>query len=509
MATSDKAVQKKLLAFLKRRHPEYESSLAHWSFLEDTYHGGRGWFAANIFKYMKEGDGEFAARLARAYRFNHTREVVDLIQKYIFKGVINRSEDSPETMKTFWKSVTQSDLDITQFMSLVSMMSSIFGMIWVFTDTNKTEEVTSLADEKNAKVRAYAYIVKPQNVLDFGFDDNGELDWILIRETNRDDKDPIESTGEVSERFRLWTRYDWTLYEIINVRGAERVIVVDAGVHDLKRVPCFPVAHVIGEHRYTAPGLINDIAYLDRAIANYLSNLDAIIQDQTFSQLAIPAQSYSGEVEQLVEMGVKRIFTYDSEGGVPPQFISPDIKQAQIIIQVVNKIIGEIYHTIGMAGERTKQDNAVGIDNSSGVAKAYDFDRVNSLLVSKAGSLENAENKLVSLISAWHGEKTPVDELVSYPDNFDVRSLFDEFTVAEKLTLIDAPEDVRREQMKQIIAKLFPSLKEKLLDAMLANLKEWPVVIEPDPTGAPTKFGGSAKSPTKSRQGSVTKDTPK
>ncbi|MEZ6841312.1 hypothetical protein ABVN80_14665 [Acinetobacter baumannii] len=36
----------------------------------------------------------------------------------------------------------------------------------------------------------------------------------------------------------------------------------------------------------------------------------------------------------------------------------------------INKIIGEIYHTVGLAGERTKQDNAVGIDNSSGVAES-------------------------------------------------------------------------------------------------------------------------------------------
>ena len=45
------------------------------------------------------------------------------------------------------------------------------------------------------------------------------------------------------------------------------------------------------ESPYFSPSLIDDIAYLDRAVANYLSNLDAIIQDQTFSQLAIPVQS--------------------------------------------------------------------------------------------------------------------------------------------------------------------------------------------------------------------------
>jgi hypothetical protein len=96
-------------------------------------------------------------------------------------------------------------------------------------------------------------------------------------------------------------------------------------------VPVLPGRHVIGDNRYTVAGLINDIAYLDRAVANYLSNLDAIIQDQTFSQLAMPAQACcraTDKYEKLVEMGTKRIFLYDGEGGAKPEYLSPDVKQA-------------------------------------------------------------------------------------------------------------------------------------------------------------------------------------
>ena len=71
--------QKRLKALIARRHPEYDESVKHWDFLEDTYEGGREWFKDNIFRYIKEGDQEFADRVDRCYRFNHTREVVDLI----------------------------------------------------------------------------------------------------------------------------------------------------------------------------------------------------------------------------------------------------------------------------------------------------------------------------------------------------------------------------------------------------------------------------------------------
>lgn len=474
--------QKVLQTFLKRRHPDYADRLAHWDFLENTYYGGRDWFKSNIFRYMKEGDKEFKDRIERCYRFNHTRESVDLVQKYIFKSPIKRNwDDAKPPVKDFWTNTTLAGLDIDQFMQLVSTNSSIFGRPWIFVDSNVPEDVVSVADAKASGARVYAYIVKPQNILDIGFDEQGGLNWILVRETKRDDADPIKSTGEVRERFRLWEKTQWRLFEYENKpKGSSddpNVVQVAQGVVAIGEVPAFPADHVIGDHRYSSPGLIEDIAYLDRASANYLSNLDAIIQDQTFSQLAMPAQGVpSGEdaADKLMEMGTKRIFTYDGEGGSKPEFLSPDPKQAGVILTVINKIIGEIYNTIGASADRTQTDNAVGQDNSSGVAKAYNFDRLNSLLTSKAAALENVENRLVRLVCLYNSIPEPDEEIVSYPDTFDVRSLFDEFTLAERLALIDAPEGVRREQMKQVIEKLFPQIDTKVKAELIAELNSWP-----------------------------------
>lgn len=536
--------QKRLRALVERRHPLYASLSKHWSFMEKTYDGGRDWFEANIFRYIKEGDLEFNGRLSRAYRFNHTREVVDLINKYLFKQHIARSEDVPESVKRFWAKSTKSGLTINDFARQISKKTSLFGRVGIVIDTNKIDgDVVSKEDEKREQLGAYAYIVSPNQMLDYSFDEQGKLNWILIYEQGRDDEDPFSSTGKVIHRFRLWTRTDWTLFEV-EYTGSGRSIQTkvtekDKDSHDLGEVPVILADNIIGDDEYSAPALIDDIAYLDRAVANYLSNLDAIIQDQTFSQLAMPAQGIlPGEEahDKLIEMGTKRIFTYNGEGGAQPFFLSPDVKQADLIIQVVTKIIGEIYHTVGLAGERTKQDNAVGIDNSSGVAKAYDFERVNALLAAKADSLEAIEKKIVRLVAAWHGET--VDDkssLVSYPDNFDTRGLYDEFDISARLMLIDAPDTVRREQVKSIIEKLFPQLKTDLKAKMLAELKNWPVdplelaARTTDTTGdgdlkrntsvskpkaADAASGQKAKNPTNqpkavknNRQGQVTKET--
>jgi hypothetical protein len=527
-----------LRSFYERRHPAYADNLAHWHFLEQAYRGGRQWFATNIFKYFKEGEQEFTKRLERAYRFNHTREVVELVQKYLFKAEVTRSAEAPEVVSAFWKSATLNGLDINQLMRQVSVGNSIGGRVAVVVDNNfprglnadGTERVLSVEDIDGSPGKIYAYLVPTKDILDYAFDEdgNGGLIWVQLREYVRDDTDYLNSTGIVTPRMRVWTRTGWKLYEeqetgnrvwdrVTRRRVAEKkVILVDEGTHDLNRVPVILADHTIGTDPYIVPGLIDDIAYLDRAIANYLSNLDAIIQDQTFSQLAIPAQSLQQGDDiytKVLELGTKRVFVYDGGAGstAKPEYLSPDPKQAQIILEVIAKIINEIYHTIGLAGERTKQDNSVGIDNSSGVAKAYDFERVNSLLLSKAQACQTTENKIVDLVLAWAGDEPTKDALVTYPVTFDVMRLVDDLTTAEALGKIAAPIALRRQHMKGMIDKLFPQLKKDLRKAIEADVEKWLEGTDELPVrGATPRPPAAGAKPTASpsRQGSVTKDTP-
>lgn len=537
--------QAQLRAFFDRRHPEYNRLANHWVFLLATYAGGRDWFADNVFKYFKEGEQEFNARIQRAYRFNHTREAVDLVQKYLFKATPTRADDAPDVVKAFWKRATLSGLDIDQLMRAGTSSASIGGRVAFVVDNNLIVKPAaegqvesaggaarnlSVADAKAANQRIYAYVVPVTDILDYAYDEDGDggLLWVKLRETVRDDADPINSSGLVTQRIRLWTRTDWQLYEEFedasylrrrrsNAAATKPVRIIDQGIHTLGRVPVRLMDHTIGDFYYAAPGLIDDIAYLDRAVANYLSNLDAIIQDQTFSQLAIPTQAMlpgSEEYNALLEFGTKRVFAYDGGQGssAAPHYLSPDPKQAGVIMAVIGKIINEIYHTIGLAGERTKEDNSAGIDNSSGVAKAYDFERVNSLLLTKASNAQAAENDMTRLVCLWAGEQHPENDLVTYPTTFDVLRLADELATADALGKIEAPADIRRAQMEQVVDKLFPQLSADLQLKLKTSINEW--MTDADPSFAPpmamlaAKVGANSnsaeKSPaTPSRQGQV------
>jgi len=501
---------------VERRHPDYQDKHDHWEFMELSYVGGRDWIDSNIFTYHKEGHKEFEKRKERAYRFPHSREVVSLVNKYVFKGSIERKKELPQHISDFWGASTLLKRPIEDLMNTISAWTSTFGRIWVVVDNNIPEDVVTEADRKASKGRTYAYFLKPQDVYDFEYDDDGELEWMVNVEFYRESGSPLENSGDVKQRYRIWTK-EYTAVVSEDKTSGEKIFSLDQSSikeTNLGIVPVFPADHITTDDLYSANALIEDVAYLDRAVANYLSNLDVIIQDQTFSQLAIPYQGllpseaivdgdddddgYADQMNHIQQMGTKRVFAYNAEGGVAPEFISPDVKQADIIMRAVSKIVGEIYHSIGMAGERTKEDNAAGIDNSSGVAKAYDFERLNAMLAAKARSLQTIEHNMIRIVNAWYGKNAELQDtenFVTYPQTFDVRNLADEMDNAQRLSVMNAPKSIRKQQMKRLGEKMFPQAEEKEIKDIHEDIEDEWLEIDEDQFGPPPTMDSTKDKP--------------
>ena len=497
--------EKTLVNLVNRRHPDFDAKEAHWAFLNATYESSREWFRDNLFKFVREGDETYAGRLERAYRFNHTREVVDLVNKYLFKHEPERNQNVPAEVLRFREKATLSGLNLNQFERQVARKASIYGRVYVVVDNNAMEgEMITKADEQFGNVRLYAYIVTPEQMLDCGFDVDGNYEWVLINEKVRDDDDPFTSTGDIVDKYRLWTKTDWYLFKTTGSGDGLKVELEDSGTHGLRVVPVLKCDHIESDNKYSVPSLIEDIAYLDRTIANYCSNLDQIINDQTFSQLVIPAQGLLSGIsstintidpndpdvlqkrKEIISLGTSQVLLYDGENGTRPDYISPDPRQANLIITAIKQIINEIYHTVGLSGERTKQDNSMGIDNSSGVAKAFDFERVNALLSAKASAMQAFSNRIENLVRIYHGahpdEVSKNDTNVQYSTNFDVRGLNDELAIANQFGLLAVPMELRRVQMKDIVSKMYPMLDEKLHKEIDKAIDKWEDAMYLSPT---------------------------
>lgn len=471
--TNKKTSTKKGVNLIQRRLPGHDVLSGEWEFFCKSYLGGLAYIDTNLFQYFKEGDEEFARRKARAYRENHCRRIVDLINSYLFKKEAVR--DTTNTLAlAFHDNIDGKGKSIAQFMKIVSQWASVFGRIFIVVDKPKLPEEETTGTQKdniNPKAKPYCYVVFPQDVLDYSLDEYGDLKWILIREYSRDDESPFNHDNGIETKYRLWMPGVCYLF---NDKGIE-IDTYDTG---LKIVPILYVDNEAGG-TYSGTSLLNDIAYLDRSIFNNWSRLDVIVNEQTFSQLIFPIEGLPPEIiedtklrEKFLQLAVNRVILYSASAGSPPAFISPDASQADFILRMIERQVKQLYSSLGMeneVGEHTQQ--------ASGVAKAYDFDKLSKLLASKADNLEEAETKINKIFSEWIS--VPIEVITDYPDEFDVRSLADELAVATELVLLNISESFMKEVMKAVVRKAMPKLED---DTMKTIMDEIDAKSDPDET---------------------------
>jgi hypothetical protein len=469
---------------LARRHPGWEVA-DHWRFLIDAYLGGPTWTQRHIFRFYKEGEAEFKDRQARAYRQNLSRRVVKTYTSHLFKvpAVRDRS-GAPEAVKAWWTDADKEGRSIEDLMRLVSDWSGAVSPVFVVVDRPGRPQglqgvPLSVADEQTLGLRPYAYVVMPTQVLDFGLDEDGAFTWIAIEERGRDDADPLTATGAAVTRIRLWTREDWSLYQVDPEAEGGLRLVTPPTPHGLGRVPVVQVSHEDGPDRYRGVALLEEIAYKDRAIANNESRLDAIICDQTFSQLAIPhkgllasaGRDEDGKRRAMIEMGTRRVFLFNDDAQHPPMYLSPDADQARLVLDLIAQQRREVFEDAVLDSEGGRQRQ--GAETATG--RAYDFEKLNAALVGKARNLERAERQLIELVCLWTGtpipEREALDSLVVYPDKFDVSALADDLAEAVKLTQVPGlGPTFWAEYLERLVSKVLPDLEEERRAQVLAEI---------------------------------------
>ena len=465
---------KKLVA---RRHPDYEKNIDHWKFAELAYRGGRAWFdAGHLFRFYKEGEEEYKDRVKRAYRANHTKRVVETVNQYLFRESAVRDRASvPAYIGAFWDN-TGNHKPISQLAREIDRWVSVFGGVYVIVD-RRADDPALDSGRRADETAPYAYLLFPKQALDMAYDGHGELVWFLAEEDYR----PISlvETG-VRCRWRLWTRTHWFLIEReVDAKGNEtdNFYVAEQGEHGLEAVPVVPVFAEEGA-KYSATGMIADTVYMDRTLVNYGALLDEILYEQTFSQLVMPAEAIlpgTSEMNQIINLAKKRVFLYNSTTpGAMPSYISPDASQAGVLITSMQMLKRDIYAVTGTDNDANSQSMSKGKEYASGKVRQFDHTQIENTLLSKARTMERAEEEILRLVIAWMGRGDELNpEWVAYPEKFDIRGLAAELEIASELTELEAPIGLLREQMKLVVDKTFPRMSVEERAERHAEIETW------------------------------------
>jgi hypothetical protein len=454
----------------ERAHPLYRKWIKEWNFYEESAMGGMDYYGnpENLHTHRLESQaGDYQDRFNRAYYLNYCNLVCAIYADYIFKEIVRRP---PDPKLDGWRTNTDGrGSDIDTLMNHVAYMSSVYGQVHVVVDAPYAADVNVplhvyKADQE--RFNPYSVIVTPQDLRDWSVDEFGNYNWVLIRSHGLADMNP-HAEREDDTTYRLIMRDKWEVY---NAKG-QKIRSGENPLGEVYMVTCYNSdtnMDIIGE------SLIKDISRINKTIYNWCSNIDEMIERQTFSQLVMPedpnaelSESDEGG-DPLRTIGTSQIFTFPSTAGHPPAFISPDRQQIDAIWKMVQEHIDKIYE---LAGLGTVGSQSKFLSQRSGISQAYQFLSINSSLARKAKKLEKCENDIEKLVLKWQ-DQDEQGEPVEYPSQFDTLGLEETMQTTFQIVGQNFSETLNIELLQALAKKAVPVLPEETLQAIYDEIEE-------------------------------------
>ncbi|MFA5092025.1 MAG: hypothetical protein WC483_05675 [Candidatus Paceibacterota bacterium] len=448
-----------------REHPDYTENKIDWAFYMKSFKGGSQYPSGNLFSHRLENSEDYSNRLRRAYYLNFCKPLPNIYTDYIYKNRIKR----PQVFSKEFTDIDKRGRSINDFARLCSVLSGIYGHVHVLVDKSVDAEGISKADAKSP----YAVIYKPENVVDWAFDENGNLLWVLLYEPTYVDTDPM-SARVTEKRFRLLTQAGWEVWRA----DGDKETKLSFGVWPFAtkgKIPFKTCFNADADNDMIGESMLRDIAPINRIIFNWCSLIDEQFERQTFSQLVTPD---TGTGEGTGGSDAKKIatataFTFPADSKFPPMYIGPNTDNSRVIWEVIEKHITEIYRHAML----DKGDTSI-IHAQSGVAKAYEFVDTNQALVTKAQYMERFEGELYDAFGLWTNQK--IDAPVEYAKEFDIISVEREIKNAFDIVAEGISDTLKKALYKRVARKALPSADDKTFKTIDAEIDALPAAEKTD-----------------------------
>jgi len=462
-----------------REHPLYTDNLDKWELYRSAVKGGEEFITdENLFSHKLEEKADFDDRLDRAYYLNFCEAVPAIYNSYIFKEGIERKPDTE--LEDFRNNVDGRGTKISDFIARVGFFSKVYGVMHVLVDMpavgTENEKITKrFAKEKN--IYPYSSLIYPYQLKDWSIDRNGNFRWVVIESTYYRDEDPgVEREEE--KHYKLITTEEWRIEDedgnVPKLAEGEEA----SGTNELGFVPIVTLYHRDLDDDRIGESLLKDIVYINRIILNWCSLIDEQVERNTFSQLVVPdsgalaEQSETGQ-DPLQAIGTSVAWTADGDSRWPPQFISPDSSNIEVIWRLVVDHIKEIFRLGGLIG--SSEDMYVA---GSGRSRQMGFLSVNSALAEAAAKYQQFENDLSRIALLQLGKDPSAYEDVKYPDSFDITSLGEEIDAYFKIMGKNFSTTLNKTMMKDISRRAVPLAPNSTRDQIEKEIEAHSGIIE-------------------------------
>jgi len=410
---------------LRSTNSIYKELVNEWKLYLASYEGGPDFANRdNLFKHQRENKEDFSDRAKRVHYLNYCAPLVDFFTNFIFSETIQREGGkSIDFYLQFIKDVDRRKSDVTRFMRRVCDDMQIYGMFYILVDTPSSPvgAIVTKQDEKDRGIRPYWVPVPPDEVLDWVYDELGNLVYAkrkqIVQELTAFGISTIEKYTEWKTQEIVVSRVDVTDKNNPSYLGKE---LFTNSVNEV------PLVSVIFKESKKFPNIGNsflrDFAYNGREVMNLTSLLQEFLYRQCFNILAQETDENVPTVDQNEgNTGTSNVLEYP-KGAHAPSYVSPPVEPAAFIQSERQGLISQMYR---LAAQDLMGELFNG-DKSSGFSQAQSFSKTIPFIANRADTLERAENRLMELTAkfmsaSWDGK-------IKYKDHYEITNITDAIT---------------------------------------------------------------------------------
>jgi hypothetical protein len=435
-----------------------------WRRYRDLYAGGEQ-FRENAHEYLvrrhKEPLEVYQERLTRVFYENYIGSIIDwytatLVRKepvIEFAGANDRAKDF---FAAFVQNCDLRGTTLAQFFKQQLTEALVCGKSYIVVDFPRTGSAARTRAEEDASGRSRSYLVgyTADEVINWSFDERGELEWVVIR-TSWLKQDSVKSFGW--KRETRWIYYDRERFEVYERQGSgsKYIELVDQGPHgfaSIGRVPVFELR--IGDGLW----LTNKVALLQ---LEHFNKSNALAWALTMGLFAMPVVYSDREWNQITGE------SYYIQLGPEDKFgwTEPEGKVYQIASDNLARLKDEIYRVCYLMQQA--DDGSGGMQ--SGFSKQLDFSITEEILRAYGSIVKDSIRHVLSAVSEARQDGLAVD--VAGMDEFDIQDFGTDVQDAQSLLNLGVGSaTLRRQVFKRVALKYLADARQDIKNQIVAEI---------------------------------------
>lgn len=446
-------------------HPEYQAQKQMWRTYRDLYAGGET-MRANAYQYLQRRSKEpldvYYERLQQAFYENYVGSIVDWFAATLFRREPLLSFDGGSELgkRFFGRFADDCDLrgsSLTAFMRRVMTAALVQGKSYVLVDFPyaNSAAMTRAEEEASGASRAYLVHYSADEVINWGHDELGNLEWVVLR------SDVWAEQGSEVRKEKIWSYFDKQVFrkyrEMSTGPGRSQKVLVAEGAHGLSRmnrVPLFELKIMDGLW------LLNKAASLQLEHFNKSNALSWALQVGLF---AMPVIYSEKAFDQVVGEG------YYLQLGKEDKFswTEPQGNVYGIAVQNLERLKEEIYRVCFLISQAASPAQS----QVSGLSKQRDYAVTQEVLRTYGDLTKDLVRTVLQAIADVREDGLMVD--AAGLDEFDIGDFRTELDDAKQLLEMGIPSATLKQQVfKRLAQKYLSDVKQEVKNQIISEIEE-------------------------------------